>query len=81
MSGVQFRQKYRIRIYNKQDDVIKLERYSSIHDTISKQSLTLSNDQFYHIIENDNIDFLLHSEKEMPQQMFWHILNAATFLL
>ena len=73
MSGVQFRQKYRIRIYNKQEHVIKLERKEKYRDTISKQSLTLSKEQFYHIIENDNIDFLLHSEKEMPQQMFWHI--------
>lgn len=73
LSGVQFRQKYRIRIYNKDDSIIKLERKEKYSDSISKQSLSLTKKQFYQIIENDDLTFLLQSNKEMPKQMFWHI--------
>lgn len=72
-SGVQFRQKYRVRIYNKRDNHIRLERKEKYSDYISKQSLKLSKEQFYDLIDGENIGFLLESGKEMPGQMFWHM--------
>ena len=73
LSGVQFRQKYRVRIYNKEDQVIKLERKEKFNDTISKQSYTLSKDEFYALINGERIEFLLESDDEMLQQMFWRM--------
>lgn len=69
-SGVCFRQKYRIRIYNKSDTVIKLERKDKYNDYISKTSVPLTKDQFYRIIHNDNIGFLLESDNALMHDMF-----------
>lgn len=72
-SGVQFRQKYRVRIYNKQDSRIQLERKEKYSDYISKQSFLLTKDQFYDLIDGQEIRFLMDSGQKMPQQMFWAI--------
>lgn len=73
LSGVQFRQKYRVRIYNKQDSVIKLERKEKYRDNIAKQSFKLTKEQFYKIIGNEDIEFLLHEGNNMTEQMYWNI--------
>ena len=72
-SGVQLRQKYRVRIYDKSDSVIKLERKEKFGDLISKQSLTLKKDEFYSLIKNEEISFLLKSSKDMPKEIYWAI--------
>ncbi len=53
-SGIQFRRKYRIRIYDKSDSKINLERKEKFSDLISKSSVGLSKEQFYSIIKNDD---------------------------
>lgn len=72
-SGVQFRQKYRIRIYEKSADIIKLERKDKYGEFIAKESYCINPDEFYRICEGDDISFLLQSGRPMPSQMFWAI--------
>ncbi len=69
-SGVQFRQKYRVRIYG-DDGVIKLERKEKLGNYISKQSATVTKEQFYGICEGDAA-FLL-SGSDMERDMFSEI--------
>jgi len=57
-AGVDRREKFRIRIYNKSDDIIKLERKAKVHSYINKESANISKDEFYQILNGD-IDFLL----------------------
>lgn len=61
-AGVNRREKFRIRIYNKSDELIKLERKSKLNNYINKESSNLSRDEFYSILNGD-IDFLLSKEK------------------
>ena len=60
-AGVSRRKKYRIRIYNLNDDVIKLERKSKIDYYISKETVNLTREQADRIIAGD-IAFLAKSE-------------------
>lgn len=50
--GVFQRKKYRIRIYNKNDDVIKLELKEKFGKYISKSSRKIDKDLYYGIMEN-----------------------------
>ncbi|MEG2118133.1 MAG: polyphosphate polymerase domain-containing protein, partial [Clostridia bacterium] len=71
--GVEYRQKYRVRIYNKSDDMIKLERKEKYGEFISKQSFVITKDEFYNLVSGNDIGFLLKSDSEMPPQMYWAI--------
>lgn len=53
IDGVQHRNKYRIRIYNLSDRVIRLERKSKQGDYISKSSVAISRDLAEQIIAGD----------------------------
>lgn len=52
LSGIESRSKYRIRIYNNSNDFIHLEKKISINNLKRKESMRLSNDQFYDILCN-----------------------------
>ncbi|MDR2515035.1 MAG: polyphosphate polymerase domain-containing protein [Christensenellaceae bacterium] len=54
IDGVRSRHKYRIRIYNDSDRVIRLERKSKLGDYISKVSAPISRDLAEQIISGDN---------------------------
>ncbi len=69
-SGVQFRQKYRVRIYG-DGGVIKLERKEKLGNFIAKQSASITKEQFYSLCKGD-CEFLL-SGTDMERDMFCEI--------
>ena len=71
-SGVLTRKKYRIRIYNLKDDVIKLERKNRVGQFINKESVSISREEYSKIISND-IDFLYQSKKPLLVQFYFEI--------
>lgn len=58
-AGIDRRNKYRIRIYDHSDSVIKAEIKTKYRDTTSKQSATLSKDQFYAIMNHKSLEEIL----------------------
>ena len=74
--GVFSRQKYRIRIYNRSDNVIKLECKSKYGEFISKESKNISKDN-YHALMNNDISFM---EKEFGLLNKFYTRNACTRL-
>ena len=69
-AGVQNRSKYRIRVYNCSDKVIKLEKKIKAGSYNHKLSGSLTRDQFYDILQG-NYEFLLKSSNNLLQ-MFYH---------
>ncbi len=69
-NGVQFRQKYRVRIYG-DNGIIKLERKEKLGNYIAKQSATITKEQFYMLCEGD-CAFLLQGS-DMERDMFAEI--------
>ncbi|MEZ4358295.1 MAG: polyphosphate polymerase domain-containing protein [Eubacteriales bacterium] len=72
ISGVNSREKYRIRIYNKSDSIIRLERKEKIGEYIAKESLPLTRDEFERILSND-IEFLLEKKSILAHDFFAEI--------
>ena len=71
-SGVLTRKKYRIRIYNLKDDVIKLERKNRVGQFINKESVSINREEYNKIINND-IDFLYESKKPLLVQFYFEL--------
>lgn len=69
VSGVLNRKKYRIRIYNYKDDNIKLERKRKYDSYIYKESVKLTKDEFYKILNGD-YTFLLKSDKQLLREFY-----------
>lgn len=53
LDGIDYRDKYRVRIYNLQSDVIKLERKRKISGYIYKESLDISLDEYNMLVQGD----------------------------
>lgn len=70
MAGVDFRKKYRIRIYDCSDSQIKLERKIKLSNYIHKDSASITRREFDWIMEG-NYDFLLHHKNRLCQE-FYH---------
>lgn len=68
-AGVSRRKKYRIRIYNLKDDVIKLERKSKIDYYINKETVHLTREQANRIITGD-ISFLSKSDNRLLRAFY-----------
>tara|TARA_B100001250_G_C19712554_1_gene749877 strand:+ start:48 stop:776 length:729 start_codon:yes stop_codon:yes gene_type:complete len=68
-SGILVRKKYRIRIYNLNDDIIKLEKKSRIGHFINKETVRISKEQYYKIISK-NYDFLIDSKKSLLREFY-----------
>ena len=68
-SGILFRTKYRIRIYNCSDSSIKLERKIKQGNYIYKESAALTKEEVYKIIDGD-FDFLLHHENNLCREFY-----------
>lgn len=69
LDGVIFRKKYRIRLYNHQDDVIKLECKSKYNNYISKEWAPLSRDEYDRILNGD-YEFLLSRKEDICQKLY-----------
>jgi hypothetical protein len=69
-AGVQNRSKYRIRIYNCSDKVIKLEKKVKAGSYNNKLAASLTRDQFYDILQG-NYEFLLKSSDTLLN-VFYH---------
>ena len=64
MAGVATRKKYRMRIYNLSDDIIKFERKSKFSEYVSKEIAILSREEADRIINGD-ASFLANSDKQL----------------
>jgi len=69
LSGVQSRDKYRIRIYNLTDKTIKLECKHKDDLYIKKQSLSLTRQECDALLAGDFL-FLLHRDEPFAKQMY-----------
>ncbi|HHU62723.1 MAG TPA: polyphosphate polymerase domain-containing protein [Clostridiales bacterium] len=68
-AGVNDRKKFRIRIYNYDDGLIKLEKKTKVGQFINKQSVSITKEEFYRIMDND-IDFLYYSDKRLLREFY-----------
>jgi hypothetical protein len=71
-SGVLSREKFRIRIYNISDNVIKLEKKSRVGQFINKESAILSRQDYDKIVAKD-FDFLRKSRNRLLNEFYFHI--------
>lgn len=71
-AGVLSREKFRIRIYNIEDNVIKLEKKSRIGQFIHKESTSISRSEYEKIIIND-IYFLKKSDNKLLNELYFNI--------
>jgi hypothetical protein len=74
-AGILSRKKYRIRIYNLSDEIIKLEKKSRNGQFISKVSAKISKNQYYKIISKD-IEFLKFSNIKLFQEFYYDIVSS-----
>jgi hypothetical protein len=74
INGVFRRKKYRIRIYNVSDRVIKLERKSKINNYVAKQSASLTREQTDRLLEGET-DHLRDIAHPLIQD-FYHDLST-----
>ncbi len=70
IAGVNYRKKYRIRVYNCSDETIKLERKIKISNYIHKDSASLTRDEYDRIIAGD-YGFLLHHPQQLCQEFYF----------
>ena len=71
-SGILARRKFRIRIYNLSDKVIKLEKKSRIGQFINKESIQISKDDYQKIINKD-FCFLKDSKLPLLNEFYFHL--------
>ncbi len=69
INGTPFREKYRIRIYNHDDELIKLECKSKFNQYISKQWARINKEEYDRIL-NGNYEFLLSRPEEVCRQLY-----------
>ena len=70
--GVFKRKKYRIRIYNMTDKLIKLEKKSKYGQYISKEMISLTRKGFYKLLREEN-EFLIQSNNKFLQELYIEI--------
>ncbi|WP_432402836.1 polyphosphate polymerase domain-containing protein [Wukongibacter sp. M2B1] len=67
--GIFKRKKYRIRIYNISDKIIKLEKKSKYGQYIGKDSVGITRDEFYKLLD-DNCEFLMNSDDKLFREFY-----------
>jgi len=72
-SGILTRKKYRIRIYNLKDDVIKLEKKERRGQFIHKTSYSITKGEYQKIINND-IEFMRDSNNPLLTEFYFDII-------
>jgi hypothetical protein len=70
--GILKRKKIRIRIYNKSDAVIKLERKYRYGEYICKESAALTKDEYYKLLAYD-YDFLLKKDEPLFKDFYLYL--------
>ncbi len=69
IDGINRREKFRIRYYNRDTSVIYLEKKSKINGLGNKQSTKISAAQVEKLLAGD-IDFLLHSDNRLMKELY-----------
>lgn len=69
VNGSIFREKYRIRLYNHSDDLIKLECKSKFNEYISKQWARISREEYNRILDGD-YEFLISRPEEVCRKLY-----------
>lgn len=69
ISGTRFRKKYRIRIYNHSDSLIKLECKAKYDNYIGKESVIISRDEYNKILADD-YDFLASRKEQICRELY-----------
>ena len=73
-AGILARNKFRIRIYNINDNVIKLEKKSRVGQFIHKESATLTKEEYIKVVDN-NIEFLKLSSNKLLNEFYFNIVS------
>ena len=76
LSGIDERDKFRIRIYDMRDDVIKLECKHKSNGYIKKQSIGLSRKDYEKLISGDRL-FLLNRPEPFARRMYLEFAQRA----
>ena len=76
LSGIDERDKFRIRIYDMRDDVIKLECKHKSNGYIKKQSIGLSRKEYEKLISGDRL-FLLNRPEPFARRMYLEFAQRA----
>lgn len=76
LMGVYERQKWRIRIYNCNDDVISLERKKKKGNYIHKESVGLTREEFNKIMNLD-FSFLMMREENLCKEFYFECISRA----
>ena len=76
LSGIDERDKFRIRIYDMRDDVIKLECKHKSNGYIKKQSIGLSRKEYEKLISGDRL-FLLNRPESFARRMYLEFAQRA----
>lgn len=69
IAGTRFRKKFRIRIYERSDTVIKLECKMKYDSFIAKESASLTREE-YNLILAGNYEFLLEKKEELCKELY-----------
>ena len=69
IDGVNCREKFRIRYYNKDQSFIRLEKKSKWNGLGNKQSTTLSAEEVQAIVDGD-LDWIMDSERPLLQELY-----------
>ncbi|MNI06396.1 VTC domain protein [compost metagenome] len=71
-NGIFQRKKYRIRIYNVSDKVIKLERKSKFNEYVAKESISLTREQVDRLLGGDS-EWLRGLNQQLAQDFYWDL--------
>jgi len=74
-AGVQFRHKYRIRIYNFSKTKIRFEKKIKNGQYIAKESFDMTYDEYQAFLRGD-IEFLLHKESPLAKEIYLSVRQA-----
>ena len=69
IDGTRFRKKYRIRVYDRSDQLIKLECKIKFDSYISKVSASLTREEYDKIL-NDDYEFLAHRKENVCRELY-----------
>ena len=75
VDGILNRRKYRIRIYNKSDAVIKLERKSKWNEYVAKESAPMTRSEFERLYRGDT-EFLREADSELKRDFYYAIKHG-----
>lgn len=74
MAGNDYRKKYRVRIYNFNDDVIKFEKKIKQGQFITKKSINISRDEYGSILAGE-YEFLLRRREPLAKELYLEFRN------